>query len=106
MLQKSVTEFISPCGDAKIYVSSDMPIGVFHDFLMRMKGMMVDKMIKFQREQEEEAEQHLKMQAQDDCAPEATCGESETLPPVEEALVKDFPIDPTQQTCEASNGGS
>lgn len=46
-----VTEFNSECNKAKIYVQNDMPIGLFHDFLMAIKGMMVDRMVAAHQEQ-------------------------------------------------------
>lgn len=55
-MQKSVTEFISTCARAKIYVENDMPIGVFHDFLMELKGLMVDRMVSAHQEQLAQAE--------------------------------------------------
>ncbi len=45
MINKSVQQFSSDCGKAIIYVESDMPIGVFHDYLMEVKGHMVDRMV-------------------------------------------------------------
>lgn len=61
MNQKAVTEFSSECGKAKIYVENDLPIGVFHDFLMLIKGKMVDRMVAAHKEQEEQlkAQQEL-----------------------------------------------
>lgn len=54
-MQKAVTEFSSECGKAKIYVDNDLPIGVFHDFLMHIKGLMVDRMLEAHKEQTEQA---------------------------------------------------
>lgn len=59
-MQKAVTEFVSACGKAKIYVENELPIGVFHDFLMLIKGMMVDRMVAAHKEQVEQ------MQSQQD----------------------------------------
>lgn len=60
-MQKAVTEFKSECGKVKIYVENDLPIGVFHDFLMLIKGMMVDRMVAAHNEQLEQlkAQQEL-----------------------------------------------
>jgi len=52
MDQKPTQQFVSACGKAKIFVENDMPIGVFHDFLMEMKGMMVARMVTAQKEEE------------------------------------------------------
>lgn len=60
MKQNPAQEFISECGRAKIYVNTDMPIGVFHDFLMNIKGLMVDRMVKAHQEQIEQAAQAMK----------------------------------------------
>lgn len=53
-MQKAVTEFTSTCGNAKIYVDNTMPIGVFHDFLMTVKGAMVERMIAAHKAHEKE----------------------------------------------------
>lgn len=55
--QKSVQQFESECKRAKIFVENDMPIGVFHDFLMKIKGQMVDIMVKNQKEEESKQKQ-------------------------------------------------
>ena len=51
--QKSVQQFESECKRAKIFVDNDTPIGVFHDFLIKIKGQMVDIMTKNQKDEEE-----------------------------------------------------
>lgn len=70
MIQKSIQSFESACGKAKIFVESDMPIGVFHDFLMAMKGAMVDRMVTAHKEEMDiiEAQKQQDCSAQD-CAP-------------------------------------
>lgn len=54
-MQKPVQQFTSECQRSRILVDSDMPIGVFHDFLMMVKGMMVDRMVAAHQQQVEEA---------------------------------------------------
>lgn len=61
-MQKATQKFISPCTKCEIYVENDMPLGVFHDFLMFMKGTMVDKMVKIHKEQIEEQEMLKELQ--------------------------------------------
>lgn len=56
-MTKPVTQFLSECGRAKIFVENDMPIGVFHDFLMLLKGQMVDRMVAAHKEQVEQAQE-------------------------------------------------
>ena len=51
MKQIPVQQFTSECGKARIFVENDMPIGVFHDFLMELKGAMVDRMVAAHKEQ-------------------------------------------------------
>jgi len=75
MADIEVILFESPCKKAKIYVEKDMPIGVFHDFLMFMKGNMIDRMVAAQKA---EMEQSKAMQAEqpnlpveDDCCKKA-----------------------------------
>ncbi len=64
MEQKSYQSFESSCGQAKVFVESNMPIGKFHDFLMELKGNMVDRMIVAHNQQVEQ------MQAQKQLDPE------------------------------------
>lgn len=56
MQQKPTTQFTSECGLAKVFVDNEMPIGIFHDFLMQIKGAMVDRMIKAHQDQVAEME--------------------------------------------------
>lgn len=51
MKNNPTQQFISECGRANIFVSNDMPIGVFHDFLMHIKGVMVDRMVAAHKEE-------------------------------------------------------
>jgi len=60
-MTKSVTQFLSECGRAKVFVENDMPIGVFHDFLMSMKGQMVERMIEAHKQQVAELEAQKKL---------------------------------------------
>lgn len=69
MQQKPTTQFTSECGLAKVFVENEMPIGVFHDFLMQIKGAMVDRMIKAHQEQLAEME----AQKQQDAPIEQPC---------------------------------
>jgi hypothetical protein len=52
--QRASQLFESECGRAKIYVENEMPIGSFHDFLMFIKGLMVDRMVAAHKEQQEQ----------------------------------------------------
>lgn len=57
MLKQFATQkFESECKKAVIFVENDMPLGSFHDFLMYIKGHMVDLMVKAQKEELEIAE--------------------------------------------------
>ena len=60
MIQKPAQCFESDCKRAIIYVDNDMPIGVFHDFLMKMKGEMVERMMKIHKEEQEISNQQKK----------------------------------------------
>jgi hypothetical protein len=55
-MQKTTTQFKSECGKAQCFVENDMPIGLFHDFLMGLKGLMVDRMVAAHQEQTTQAE--------------------------------------------------
>ena len=67
MQQKATQLFQSECGRAKIFVENDMPIGVFHDFLLELKGMMVDRMVAAHKEQQELAESQKKQEEAQPC---------------------------------------
>lgn len=53
--QISTQKFESEDKKAIIIVDNDMSIGKFHDFLMKVKGQMIDIMIKNQKEEEEKS---------------------------------------------------
>jgi hypothetical protein len=57
MENRPVQLFESKCKKARFFVDNDMPIGAFHDILMELKGMMVDRMIAVHKDEEKEAEQ-------------------------------------------------
>lgn len=58
---KGVQMFESACKRARFYIENDMPIGVFHDILLELKGLMVDRMVAAHKEQEQQAEQMKKL---------------------------------------------
>lgn len=60
--QFSVQEFRSHCGKAHVYVENDMPVGDFHDFVLRLKGQMVDIMVNAQKEDERRAAEMSKIE--------------------------------------------
>ena len=66
MIQKATTKFTSVCGKANISVENDMPIGIFHDFLMQVKGEMINRMVEAHQQQISEMEEQKK---QDDAQP-------------------------------------
>ncbi len=70
--QRAMQCFESKDGKAKIFVENDMAIGLFHDFLMEMKGSMVDRMIEAHRQQIEEMEKHKEI-----TDPEAPCSQGQ-----------------------------
>lgn len=54
MIQKPMQCFESDCGRARIYADHEMPVGAFHDFLLLVKGKMVDIMTEAQKKEAEE----------------------------------------------------
>jgi hypothetical protein len=56
MKQSTVQKMISECGKAIIAVDNDMSLGAFHDFLMQVKGIIVDMMVKSHQQQQQEAD--------------------------------------------------
>jgi hypothetical protein len=70
MDQVPVQLFESACKKAKIYVANDMSLGAFHDFLLNIKSMMIDRMVKVQKDEQELAaakkqEENPECQSQD-----------------------------------------
>lgn len=51
--QKATTQFESDCKRAKVIIDNDMPAGSIHDFLLQLKGHVVDAMVKNQKDEEE-----------------------------------------------------
>lgn len=70
MNTKAMQCFESQCGKAKVFVENDMAIGIFHDFLMEMKGAMVDRMVLAHKEQQEvmEAQKQQDSPCDGECA--------------------------------------
>ena len=56
MKQVPSQKFQSECERAQIVVSNDMPLGALHDFLLAIKGHVVDLMLKAQKEEQAEAD--------------------------------------------------
>ena len=56
MKQISSAKFISECGKIQLLCDRDTALGQLHDFLMRLKGEIVDRMIKAQKDEEAMAE--------------------------------------------------
>lgn len=73
-MQIPAQKFISECKKATFYVENDMPIGVVHDFLMYLKGMMVDKMIEAHKQQQSVADAQKQLESESDCA-DGDCNE-------------------------------
>ena len=64
--QVPVQKFESDCKKAIFYVENDMALGSFHDFLMLVKGHMVDLMVKAQKEEQDYSD----AQKKSDCSQE------------------------------------
>lgn len=84
MQQKPSTQFVSECGLSKIIVENVMPIGVFHDFLMQVKGLMVERMVKAHQEQVAEMEAQKQIDEVSEQSP-AICDGGECAPEPKEA---------------------
>lgn len=57
-------KFVSDCGKASLTIENDMPVGNCHDFLLRLKGQMVDIMVSAQKQENELAEEQKKASEQ------------------------------------------
>jgi len=64
--QINTQQFSSKCKRALLYVENDMPVGELHDFVLSVKGHLVDLMVKLQKEEQEMADSQKK----DDCCSE------------------------------------
>jgi hypothetical protein len=58
--QKNTALFESTCKKIKLICDADTSLGVLHDFLMALKGEMVDRMQKAQKQEQEIADQQMK----------------------------------------------
>lgn len=70
MNQKPTVCFESKCGRARTFVDNDMELGHFHDYLMFLKGSMVEKMVEAQKEEQafSEAQKTAEIPAVDSCS--------------------------------------
>lgn len=58
--QKSTALFESECKKMKLICDADTPLGVLHDYLMAVKGEIVDRMQNAQKKEQEIAKQQMK----------------------------------------------
>lgn len=61
MKQTATQCFESECGKAKLYVDNDLALGVFHDFLMNLKGWSVDRMVEAHKEDKKASEEQIEI---------------------------------------------
>ncbi len=57
MEQKNTVKFTNEDNKICFMCETDTPIGVIHDFLMMLKGMMVDRMVSAQKQEQEITDQ-------------------------------------------------
>jgi len=62
--QITAQQFSSKCKRAYLYVENDMPVGELHDFVLSVKGHLVDLMVKLQKEEQAMSDQQKKMEAE------------------------------------------
>lgn len=58
MKQETLAGFKSEDGKIELICSNTTALGDLHDFLLRIKGEIVQRMVKAQKEEEEAAEAH------------------------------------------------
>jgi hypothetical protein len=58
--QKNTALFESECKKMKLICDADTPLGVLHDYLMALKGEIVERMQNAQRQEQEIAKQQMK----------------------------------------------
>lgn len=83
MHQKPVQRIESECKKCVLFVENDTPLGELHDFLLSLKGHVVDRMIKAQQEDCEMAEAQKKLQEEQEKAEEPKEEAKEESPPQE-----------------------
>lgn len=54
MIQTPMQKFESKCSKARLYVQNDMSLGDLHDFLMELKGNILERMVQAHKSQEQE----------------------------------------------------
>lgn len=63
--QKQSALFESECHKIKVICDANTPLGVFHDYLMALKGEIVERMKTAQKEEEEFSKQMKESEATD-----------------------------------------
>lgn len=63
MEQKALAGFKSKNEKVQLICDSDTALGDLHDFLMAVKGEIVDRMVKAQKEEEKVQEEHKEVAA-------------------------------------------
>jgi len=67
MEQVPTQKIESECGKAKLFIANDMSLGNLHDFLLSVKGEMIDRMVKVQKEEDEKAvQERARVEAQEE----------------------------------------
>lgn len=64
MEQKNAVEFVGTEGKIRLICDSDTPLGKLHDFLLMLKGNIVDRMVAQQKEEDAYSEE---MKKQEEC---------------------------------------
>lgn len=59
MKQENVVRFVSDDGKLTAIIDSDTPLGLLHDHLMMLKGVIVEKMQNAQKQEEEIAKKMM-----------------------------------------------
>lgn len=68
MQQQAQAKFQSENGKVQLLCDNDTALGDLHDFLMAIKGEIVQRMVKAQKDEEKASEEHKKQECEDgDC---------------------------------------
>jgi len=70
MNQQQVVKFMSDCGKIVMHCDTDTALGVLHDFLMKMKGCMIERMINAHKSEEEQSEEMKVREVENPCCNE------------------------------------
>lgn len=75
MKQEGYQKFANEDNTIEIFCHNSTPLGVIHDFFLEIKGHIVDRMVRAQKEETETSEKHKELDdAPKECDVPKECG--------------------------------